>query len=485
MGQETDRADSAPLDVGAPPFPDTRVSSTPVPVDSRAVLIAPGASRGWLSSPGSGQPAPIPPVWIRKRRTCWRTAIAAGVAVGVLLATLTAIVTVLGERWARLDPSRGADPPGGVPSWVSDSASGPNAGKTPPSAGAAPDRGQADGLAGGPAASTPKSISISATGDVVLGVAPDELPVASGAEMFRRVRAALTADLRMANLEQTLTADTGTNKCELQEQDTCYAFRAPPAYAAVLRDAGFGLVNLANNHAYDFGFDGYEATVAALDRVGIPHAGRRGAATVILVNGVRVGVVGFAPYPWANDPNDLAAARSLIEEAGRRSDIVVVQAHLGAEGADQSRVPGGEEHFLGESRGDPIRFAHAVVDAGADLVIGHGPGVMRAMEFYQGRLIAYSLGTFTWYGTSAGDGPENLAGILTARLRSDGELVTAGLVPTTRDPIGLPVIDSRSRALAAVRELCESDFPVSGALVNPAGKISPRGADPVDGSPSY
>ena len=73
---------------------------------------------------------------------------------------------------------------------------------------------------------------------------------------------------------------------------------------------------------------------------------------------------------------------------------MVVQVHMGAEGSAGHAVRPGNEIFFGENRGDPIEFAHAVIDAGADLVVGHGPHVMRAMEFYKGRLIAYSLGNF-------------------------------------------------------------------------------------------
>src|SRR5205814_9687548 len=80
-----------------------------------------------------------------------------------------------------------------------------------------------------------------------------------------------------------------------------------------------------------------------------------------------------------------------------KADIVIIQVHMGGEGADRTHVKPGTEMFLGENRGDPIAFSHAMIDAGADLVIGHSPHVIRAMEFYQGRLIAYSVGNFAGY----------------------------------------------------------------------------------------
>ena len=67
---------------------------------------------------------------------------------------------------------------------------------------------------------------------------------------------------------------------------------------------------------------------------------------------------------------------------------------MGAEGADKTHVKPGTEIFLGENRGDPIKFSHAVIDAGADLISGTARTCCAAMEFYKGRLIAYSLGNF-------------------------------------------------------------------------------------------
>ena len=119
---------------------------------------------------------------------------------------------------------------------------------------------------------------------------------------------------------------------------------------------------------------------------------------------IRVALVGFAPYPWARDPNDHAAARRLVREADAHADIVVVTMHAGAEGSSRGTTPRTTEHYLGENRGNVRAFAHAVVDAGADLVAGHGPHVLRGMEWYRGRLIAYSLGNFAGYKVSRSRG---------------------------------------------------------------------------------
>ncbi len=103
-------------------------------------------------------------------------------------------------------------------------------------------------------------------------------------------------------------------------------------------------------------------------------------------------VIGCAPYPWAQSLLDIPAAAALVRKATKRADVVLVYMHAGAEGADADHVPYGPETFLGEQRGDPRAFAHAMIDAGASLVFASGPHTLRGMEWYHGHLIAYSLG---------------------------------------------------------------------------------------------
>ena len=196
----------------------------------------------------------------------------------------------------------------------------------------------------------------------------------------------------------------------------CFAFQAPPSYALALRRLGFDLVNQANNHSMDFGASGRAQTVAALDRAGIAHTGFPGEITYLRANGIRVAFLGFAPY--ASDANllDIAGARALVRRARRHAAIVVVIIHAGAEGADQLHTPYGTQFYLGENRGDARAFAHAVIDAGASIVLGSGPHVIRGVERYRGRLIAYSLGNFVGYHTLAGGGVLDDSAILRATL---------------------------------------------------------------------
>ena len=329
-------------------------------------------------------------------------------------------------------------------------------------------------------------MALSATGDIILGSAPAALPPADGRDFFTAVRDALRADVQMGNLEEPLTTDTGVVKCAKPSpspvpspspsptgKPDCFAFRAPPGYARLLGDAGFTVMNLANNHAYDFGADGNRQTRAALDAAGVRHTGAPGQITVVPAGALRVAVLGFAPYSWAQSLLDLDAAAALVRRAGTQADLVVVQMHVGGEGADHTHVKPGTETYLGENRGDPVRFAHAVVDAGADLVVGHGPHVLRAMEFYRGRLIAYSMGNFAGYRSLAYTGVVGIGAILHVNLHRDGTWAGGRLVATHLVAPGLPAIDRTGQAYATVRTLSAADLPSTAARVAPDGTVTP------------
>jgi Bacterial capsule synthesis protein PGA_cap len=330
-------------------------------------------------------------------------------------------------------------------------------------------------------------VTLSATGDIVLGTAPGALPPAG---FFSGVRDVLRADVQMGNLEEPLTADTGVVKCARPApsgtpsagpspspsptgKPDCFAFRVPPSYAGVLRDAGFTVLNLANNHAYDFGAEGNRQTRTALDSAGVHHTGAPGQITVVPAGPVTVAVLGFAPYAWAQSLLDLRSAAALVRRAKAQADLVVVQMHVGAEGADHTHVKPGTETYLGENRGDSIAFAHAVVDAGADLVVGHGPHVLRAMEFYRGRLIAYSMGNFAGYRTLAYTGVVGVGGVLHVSLRRDGTYAGGRLVATRMVAPGLPAVDRSGEAVALVRSLCAADLPTTGAKLTADGSVVP------------
>ena len=312
------------------------------------------------------------------------------------------------------------------------------------------------------------TFTFSAVGDVMMGSSPN-LPPDDGSRYFAAVAPSIRADVALANLEGTLSTG-GSSKCGAGSS-SCFAFHTPPSWARWLRAAGFDVLNLANNHAADYGPVGQEQTLAALDRQRLLHTGRPGEITVVDVRGIRVALLGFAPYPWAQSLLDIPAAKRLVAKAGAEADVVVVTMHAGAEGVAYQHVRPGTERFLGENRGNPVAFAHAVVDAGADLVVGSGPHVLRGIEWYRGRLIAYSLGNFGGYGQFVLSGALSTTAILRAEIRGDGRIVAARLVAARLVGQGIPVLDPAGTAYTTIRSLSRADFGSSGATVSGKGRI--------------
>jgi hypothetical protein len=143
--------------------------------------------------------------------------------------------------------------------------------------------------------------------------------------------------------------------------------------------------------------------------------------------------------------------------------------HAGAEGSGMTRVPYGAETYLGEPRGDSRAFSHAVIDAGADLVVASGPHVMRGMEIYRGRLIAYSLGNFAGYKVFGLGGTLSTSGVLQATLAADGRFRTGRLRPTALVGAGTPA--PGGSAVSLVRSLSLQDFGARAARIGDDGTI--------------
>lgn len=315
------------------------------------------------------------------------------------------------------------------------------------------------------------TVSITAVGDTVMGTTAYGLPPDGGRSFFDAVDQELRGDIVLGNLEGTLSTGPST-KCG-SDTSSCFAFQTPPSYVKWLKRAGFTVLNLANNHAFDYGQSGLDQTIRTLRKAGLRITGRPGQITAIDVGEVRVALVGFSSYPWANDLTDIDTAKRLVRKAGQLADLVIVTFHGGAEGVDHQHVSLGTEEYLGENRGDIVRLSHAVVDAGADLVIGHGPHVLRAMEWYHRRLIAYSMGNFAGYRTFSLSGVLSVSGILHVTLRADGSFVRGKLVATALADPGIPVLDPDERAHGIVRKLSRDDFGRRGMRISLTGMLKP------------
>jgi hypothetical protein len=316
-------------------------------------------------------------------------------------------------------------------------------------------------------------IAIQWVGDTVLASSYGTPPNGGRDSLAGVARSLKIGDFTTGNLEETLSSG-GTSHCAGSSSTTCFAFQAPPSYARLLTGAGFELVNLANNHAHDFLASGMRQTERALRKAHLKWTGRPGQITVMSKKGVRVAFVGFAPYPWASRLEDVAAAQRLVRKADARADLVVVFIHAGAEGSDQIHVPRGTEYFLGENRGDSRRFTHAAIAAGADLVVGSGPHVIRGVEWFRHRLIAYSTGNFAGYNNFGLGGNLSLSGIFRVTLRPDGTFVKGRWVPVRLVGPGLPQLDSSKASLHLVSTLSREDFGANGARFRTDGTIRPR-----------
>ena len=318
-------------------------------------------------------------------------------------------------------------------------------------------------------------ISIASVGDMMIGTdyPKNHLPDDDGLWFLADVAPYLSrADLAFGNLEGVLV-DGGEPGKQCSNPNACYLFRSPTRYVWHYKAAGFDVLSLANNHARDFGEEGRTSSMEAISGAGMHHTGRVGDFASIEVNGLSVAVLAYAVTRNSNMLLDYQLAFATVAGFAATHDIVVVSFHGGAEGADVTHVPFAEETYYGEPRGDVVWFARGVVDAGADLVIGHGPHVVRGMERYKGRLIAYSLGNFaTYYGISVA-GIKGIAPILTATLDGHGEFIEGDIVSTIQLRPAGPSIDPKQRALNKISELSIEDFGNPGLTFHADGRVTP------------
>jgi poly-gamma-glutamate capsule biosynthesis protein CapA/YwtB (metallophosphatase superfamily) len=321
------------------------------------------------------------------------------------------------------------------------------------------------------AATAAAALSLVWGGDVTLGSHYGHPPQRGWPELAPVARVLRGADLAAVNYEGTFGSG-GPSKCA-GGLPNCFAFQAPPANTVTLRRAGVDVVNQANNHAHDFGAPGMAMTHAALRRADVAWTGAPGRVVVRRRRGVRVAFAGFSTYGWSAPMGDDAAVRALIRRAARRARIVVALFHAGAEGADRTHVPFGAEHAFGEYRGDSRHFAHVAIDAGADLVLGSGPHVLRGLQLYRGRLIAYSLGNLAGWRNFGTQGTTGISALLRVRLAPNGRLLHGTVTSLRLDRVGVPHPDASNTALRLMRSLSRADFGASSAFARTVGEAAP------------
>jgi hypothetical protein len=319
------------------------------------------------------------------------------------------------------------------------------------------------------------TLTVIGVGDIMMGTnfPEDRLPHEDGGWLMRDVEAVLNdADVTFGNLEGTLLDGPGTPK-RCNDPKVCYAFRTPVRYVKNLLNAGFDMVSLANNHAGDMGDEGRRSTMLTLEMAGILHAGQLNQKTVVLLkDGIRYGLAAFAPNTNCVPLNDPEGAVKIVKALADSCDIVIVSFHGGAEGVQFQSVPRVNEMFHGENRGNVYKFSHMLIDAGADIIFGHGPHVTRAVEIYQDRLIAYSLGNFCTYRGISINGVNGLAPIMKVYVDKAGKFLKGEIIPTYQTYATGVRIDKEKQVIRKIQELTKKDFPDSPTYIDDEGLIT-------------
>jgi len=308
------------------------------------------------------------------------------------------------------------------------------------------------------------TIIIAGVGDIMLGtIIPNRsyLPpnedcsgeLAPTSEYFT------SADVAFCNLEGVLT-DTPEGRKSCKDPSSCYTFGMPMKFANCLSEAGFDLVSVANNHCKDFGATGKVSTAKGLEDAGLHYAGWLTHQTTIYEkDSMKYGFCAFSPESGNCDVLDTEEAKRIVRSLDSVCDIVIVSFHSGAEGAACQHVPKADEMFMGYNRGDVHKFSHAVIDAGADVVFGHGPHVTRAVEVYNDRFIAYSMGNYCTYSSISLNGVCGLAPIIRVYTDRSGKFYKARIVPTYQVKFQPPTVDPAKKVLKIIQELTKADFP--------------------------
>jgi poly-gamma-glutamate capsule biosynthesis protein CapA/YwtB (metallophosphatase superfamily) len=306
------------------------------------------------------------------------------------------------------------------------------------------------------------TISIVAVGDMMLGSAyksKSDLPADDATGSFKHVVSFLKGDVVFGNLEGCFLNSGKSTKCKDTVGNSCFAFRMPEHYAPIYKNAGFNLLSVANNHVGDFGYAGRKRSSELLDSLKINYAGLTSHPyTIFEKDSVKYGFCAFSPNDFTLQITDIDSAKQLVSFLKQQVDIVIVSFHGGGEGAKFEHVPRINEIFYEEDRGNVYAFAHAVIDAGADLVLGHGPHVTRAVEVYKNKFIAYSLGNFCTYGQFNLSGPNGFAPLLNIKLNNRGDFLYADVVSTKQTKLSRLTIDHNHTAFKKIVSLTDSDF---------------------------
>lgn len=321
-------------------------------------------------------------------------------------------------------------------------------------------------------------INIKAVGDIMLGSqTPRPVIPPNDGTFFKDSIATYfdCADIRFGNLEGVfVNGDVKPTKCSEASRNAgrCYEFGMPENLAPILTDLDFNVLSQDNNHVTDYGYSGIKNTKEILDTLGIKCMSKKDYVTFDLCDR-KIALVAFGFSSESYQVSDLETTKEVISSLKDTFDIVIVSFHGGAEGSKHTHTKNATEIFYGENRGNLVQFAHTAIDAGADLILGHGPHVLRAMEVYKNKLICYSLGNFLTYGNVNIRGVNGLTIILNIYIDEDtGDLLYGDLIPAKQVDRGIPVFDESYGAIKEIKMLSTSDFPESPLIISDDGALS-------------
>jgi poly-gamma-glutamate capsule biosynthesis protein CapA/YwtB (metallophosphatase superfamily) len=313
------------------------------------------------------------------------------------------------------------------------------------------------------------TINIIAVGDIMMGTNyPNQsyLPLNNGQMLLDGVSNYLNkGDITFANLEGVIGNGGKPKSCN--NPKFCYTFRMPRRYVSNIRKSGINLLSIANNHANDFGLGGRKSTARILDSVNLNFAGSLEKPYIIFTKkDIKYGFLSAAPNSGCFNMKNYSKAVEYVTYLDSICDIVIVSFHGGAEGAKAIHTPKTDEICFGNNRGNVYKFAHLCIDAGADLLLGHGPHVTRAVELYKDRFIVYSMGNFCTYARFNLKGPSGVSPIFDLNINLNGEFISAKVVSTKQIGEGIPVTDISKSAWNYIVNLSKEDFPESHLIFN-------------------
>ncbi|MCS6807947.1 MAG: CapA family protein [Bacteroidota bacterium] len=327
------------------------------------------------------------------------------------------------------------------------------------------------------ASSLSAQLRIKAVGDVLLGSYTPQMyiPPNNGRIFADSIGAYLHgADITFGNFEAAFVREgMKPQKCSeaSRRKGVCFEFGVPLTLAPALKHLHFTVMSVDNNHADDYGTEAAQLTLQTLRSYGIEPAPKRGLAELLIRN-KRCAVIAFGFSQTSYHIADIATVQRVVHDAKKHYDRIIVSFHGGAEGKNATHTKNKTEVFCGENRGNVVRFAHAAIDAGADLVLGHGPHVLRALEIYNDRFIAYSLGNFLTYGNINIKGISGVACILDVTIdEHSGRFLSGKVIPVVQMPPGIPTYDHNKQAIHMLNELIRQDFPHTPLRVDEDGTI--------------